>query len=209
MNPQTKKAIKITAVVELMSSVILLIVAFFIQGIPENKLYYYRNNQITSSSWHNVFEYFPCGLFLALLTLSAALTIICIVGRIKTKQKVKKHLLIIWGSEIVCFLIIMLRYVLVMGIWSDEDYFPICYEFTDGQHTIVIEEESFLLYGGGTIYQINDDNEAVILNVFTTDDGGRNNGNYDISWYDDYAEITYHTFNTKDSMSTIKIIYAD
>jgi len=81
--------------------------------------------------------------------------------------------------------------IAINGLWQKSDYFPVCYEFTDGQHTIVIEEESFLLYGGGTVYQIKDNNNAVIIGNISTDDGGRNHGRYDIKWLNDGCEITY------------------
>lgn len=103
----------------------------------------------------------------------------------------------------------MISNIIVVGFWSDNDYSPICYKFSDDKHTIVIEERSFLLYGGGYVYQIYDDNDAVIIHTFSVDDGGRNKGHYDIKWYDNYAEITYNTFYTKDSKRTDKIVFAD
>ena len=73
----------------------------------------------------------------------------------------------------------------------------------------MIEETSFLLSGGGTVYQINDDSSAVIIHTFRTDDVGRNNGQYEINWHDDYVELTYHTFVTTDSQCTDKIVFAN
>lgn len=202
MNERTKRAIKMIPVISLCLSALLLIVAFLIKDVPAEKSYVYKNNQIITTSWHNLFDYFTKGLFFAILISAVILTIICVVAKVKSKEKITRKISLILISGIVCSVIIMLSNILVLGIWSDDDYSPQCYIFTDGQHTIVIEEKSFLLYGGATVYQIKDNNEAVILNEFSTDDGGRNNGHYDINWYDNYAEITYNTFNTKDSKTT-------
>lgn len=189
-------------VISLCLSALLLIVAFLIKDVPAEKSYIYKNNQIITTSWHNLFDYFTKGLFIAILISAVILTIICVAAKVKSKEKITRKISLILISGIVCSVIIMLSNILVLDIWSDDDYSPQCYKFTDGQHTIVIEEKSFLLYGGATVYQINDNSEAVILNEFSTDDGGRNNGHYDINWYNNYAEITYNTFNTKDSKST-------
>ncbi|MGN0682674.1 MAG: hypothetical protein ACI4JY_03265 [Oscillospiraceae bacterium] len=202
MNECTKRAIKMIPIIFLCLSALLLIVAFLIKDVPAEKSYVYSNNQIITTSWHNFFVYFTEGLFIAILISAVILTIICVVAKVKSKEKITRKISLIWISGIVCSVIIMLSNILVLNIWSDDDYSPQCYKFTDGQHTIVIEEKSFLLYGGATVYQIKDNNEAVILNEFSTDDGGRNNGHYDINWHDNYAEITYNTFNTKDSKST-------
>ena len=44
-----------------------------------------------------------------------------------------------------------------------------------------------------------------LLDCFTTDDGGRNNGMYDIVWHQNYAEITYRTFTTENDKKTIVV----
>ena len=79
---------------------------------------------------------------------------------------------------------------------------------TDDIHTIVIEERSFLLYGGGTIYQIYDDNTAAVIGDISTDDGGRNYGRYDIKWFQDSAEITYNYFDLENSKQTEKVYFS-
>ena len=57
---------------------------------------------------------------------------------------------------------------------------------------MVIKEESWLLGGWGTVYQVEESGKAVVLKGFTTDDGYRNEGNYDIRWSDDSADITFN-----------------
>lgn len=208
MKTHTKQAIKYLPLIDIGLSITLLIVTFFIKDIPKDSSYFYQNNTIIESSWHNTFDLITAGLFLIILIISIILTIICIVQKIKNKEKIKKYILLIWTSEMICFLIILFSNVLVIGIWSDNDYSPDYYKYTDGRHMIVIREESFLLYGGGTIYQIKENNEAIILENFTTDDGGRNKGKYEIKWYDDYAEITYDIFNnSQNSERTVKITF--
>ena len=61
------------------------------------------------------------------------------------------------------------------------------------------------MYGEGYIFQIQDDNSAILLEHFTTDDGGRNNGMYDVIWFNDHAEITYHTFVTENDKKTVVV----
>jgi hypothetical protein len=87
---------------------------------------------------------------------------------------------------------------------SSSDTDPKCFEFSDGEHTVVIEEESWLLGGWGNIYQVNDDGSAQRLSRFSTDDGFRNEGNYDINWHDDSADITYDNGNGGRETVTVK-----
>lgn len=54
-----------------------------------------------------------------------------------------------------------------------------------------------------------DDNKAVAIHDFTTDDGGRNYGKYDIRWHGDFIELTYRTFSSEDSRCTEKIWFTD
>lgn len=209
MKPGFKKVIKAVPLICFGVSIILLITSFFTKDIPENITYTYSNNKIHTHSWHNIFESVTAYLFAAVFLSSVIITIICMIIRIKYKEKTAKVIAVNWISFFACFLIISFSDILVVGLWTDEDYSPVCYKFTDGQHTIVIEERSFLLYGGGTVYQVKNNSEAVVLCSFSTDDGGRNHGNYEIEWYEDHADLTYNTFCTKDSRMTARIDYSD
>ena len=73
----------------------------------------------------------------------------------------------------------------------DTDY----YAFSNNGRIIVICEEAFLLGGWGRVYQIDNDNIAIEIGRFGTDDGHKNGGDYKIEWYDDYALIHYYDGN--------------
>lgn len=199
----TKRVLKIIPLIEISISIIFLVVSFLIKDIPVNKSYFYKNGKIVTSSWYDIFGDFTAYLLVFLFIIAL---FIGIFRRIKFKDKVKIGITLV--CTIFCFFVIAFGDILVTGIWTDEDYSRSYYKFTDGHHTIVIEEESFLLYGGGTIYQIQDDNKAIVLNTFSTDDGGRNNGKYEIDWHDDYVEVTYNNFDLKNSKATIKVEFS-
>lgn len=200
----TKRVLKIIPLIEISISIIFLVVSFLIKDIPDNKPYFYKNGKIIASSWYDILSDFTAYLLVILFIIAL---FIGIFRGIKFKDKDTK-IGITLVCTIFCSFVIAFSNILVTVLWSDEDYSKSYYKFTDGHHTIVIEEESFLLYGGGTIYQIQDDNKAIVLNTFITDDGGRNNGNYEIDWHDDYAEITYNNFDLQNSKATIKVEFS-
>lgn len=144
-------------------------------------------------------------VFLLALISSLVLTVILIILKIKSGEKIAGKIFLTWMSVVLCYVMFEVSDIIINGLWEESDYFPVCYEFTDGQHTIVIEEESFMLYGGGTIYRIDDDNNAFVIGHISTDDGGRNNGNYDIKWSDDGCEITYDYCNGEHTKKTEKV----
>jgi len=209
MNLQKKRIIKSIPLFEIGICIVFLIVSFCIGDIPTKPTYKYINNHIVKNTWHDIYETVLAGVFLIISIISVLCIVIWIIQRIKRRKKIHKHIVSLFFSFVLCSLLLMISNIIVVGFWSDNDYSPICYKFSDDKHTIVIEERSFLLYGGGYVYQIYDDNDAVIIHTFSVDDGGRNKGHYDIKWYDNYAEITYNTFYTKDSKRTDKIVFAD
>ncbi|MDE6848982.1 MAG: hypothetical protein K2O29_10245 [Ruminococcus sp.] len=189
------KKLKLMPAVSLCVCFLMCIVSLFIQDIPENISYVYQNKKIILHSWHDYFEMFTGLIFLLVLISSLVSTAIWIILKIKSGEKITKKIFLTWVSVILCYIMLGLSDIIINGLWQESDYCPVCYEFTDGQHKIVIEEESFLLYGGGTIYQIDDNNNAFVIGRIDTDDGGRNNGKYDIKWADDGCEITYDYCN--------------
>lgn len=205
MKKNIKKAIKFIPLIELGLAAITLIVAFFIKDIPAEYSFVYKNGRIIKNSWHNSFEDFAAVLSLIIIALSAILIIIRIAAKIKSKEDISPKISLTLISAVVCAIMIGFSDLMVCGFWTEEDYDPQYYKFTDGRHTIVIVESSFLLYGGGTVYQIMDNNDAVILYEFSTDDGGRNNGKYTIKWHDDYVELTYNMCDLKGSKYTAEI----
>lgn len=205
MKKNIKKALKIIPLIELGLAAVTLIVAFFIKDIPAKYSFVYKNGRIIKHSWYNSFENLTAELAFIILVLSAILIFIRIAAKIKSKENISPKISLTLISAVVCAIMIGFSDIMVCGLWTEEDYDPQFYKFTDGQHTIVIEERSFLLYGGGTVYQIMDNNDAVIIHEFFTDDGGRNHGKYTIKWHDDHAELTYNTFDLQNSKSTAKI----
>lgn len=204
-----KKALKIIPLIELGLAAVTLIAAFFISDIPAEYSFVYKDGRIIKHSWHNSFENLTIDLAFIILVLSAILIFIRIAAKIKSKENISPKISLTLISAVFCVIMIGFSDTMVCGLWRDEDYDPQFYKFTDGQHTIVIEERSFLLYGSGTVYQIMDNNDAIIIYNFGTDDGGRNHGNYIINWHDDHAELTYNTFDLKDSKNTAKIQFID
>lgn len=83
------------------------------------------------------------------------------------------------------------------------EYYPDYYEFSNNGKQIVICEESYLLGGWGTVYQIDSSGIAVQVGSFGTDDGYRNGGDYEIEWFQNYALIHYFDGN---NMRCMKII---
>lgn len=201
------KIIRKTQIISIIVSLVVLAVSFGLSYVPAPVTLEYVNNEIVSHSWHNFYESIVATILFVQLVLSFALIIANIVNKIRNKVK-------ICGSVSFTVFLVIFSYVtsgfsllFVEGFWSDSDYNPQCYMFTDNNHTIVIEERSFLLYGGGTIYQIHDDNAASVIGSISTDDGGRNHGRYDIEWSESGAEITYDYYDTEHSRQTEKVYF--
>lgn len=199
----TKKTVKLLSIVSVAISAIMLVISFILKDISLSNSYIYKNNKITHL-WCNSFNYTSWLVLAILLMLLIISVLVCVVIRIKSKEIVLKLIIQSCLISVASFGMVSLGNIIVVGTWEKTEYDPKCYEFTDGYHTIVIEEKSFLLYGGGTIYHIKNNN-AVILGEINTDDGGRNNGNYEIKWFDNGAEITYNTFISNENKASIKV----
>ena len=115
-------------------------------------------------------------------------------------------LIISWFIALVLF---FFSDITAAGLWNKGYYSPECYYFTNGDKAIVVEEESYILYGGAIIYQVLNNNEALIIGHISTDDGYRNKGNYDIKWNEDNLEISYHYGDLENKILTEKIEYAE
>lgn len=201
MNAKLKKIVSFTPLIFFAAAVGSLLFPMMGNNIPKEKTYFYNNGDIVGYSWQQPFMIILNILMATVLVWILALTVICAVCIIKSKEKLGITILLSWVTGVVC-LVCMLLCGLSIGSGQDDDYYPDCYEFTDGHHTIVIEEKSWLLNGHATIYQIHDNSTATVIGGFSTDDGGRNCGNYEIEWYDDRAEITYRTFVSDTSKAT-------
>ena len=207
INSQKKEIIKSIPFLDIVICIIFLIVSFIIQDFPSNQTYTYSNNCIVTHSWKKIYSAVLAIAFFIIALATLVCIVIWIIEKIKSKEKIVKHIFILIFSILFCSITLIISDIIVEGFWTDDDYSPSYYKFSDNKHTIVIEERSFLLYGEGIIYQINNDNSAVIIHTFSTDDGGRNNGHYEINWHDDYAEITYNVFNLDNSKHTVNSIF--
>ena len=177
--------------------------SFLLCRLPQHKRFFYRGGAITVRSWHDLFS--VCmGILAAAVVLCAVIgTVRFLAAKQRRKAAPKPHPLLLWLCALPALLLIFLSEIHVTGLWSRSDYEPECYAFTDGTRTVVIEEISFLLMGRGNVYQAFADGTAIPLGEFSTDDGGRNFGDYRIRWEPDSVEITYHTFVTNDSADTV------
>ena len=119
------------------------------------------------------------------------ITVVCIIERVRRDADVGRLYARTWIISGISVLILLFGCITFNGEWLGGTD-PKCFEYTDGQHTMVIKEESWLLGGWGTVYQVEESGKAVVLKGFTTDDGYRNEGNYDIRWSDDSADITFN-----------------
>lgn len=205
MNAKLGKIIKLTPWLFFAIGALMLVSALVMNALPEKVSYFYEGGEIIERSWHDCFRVISvCVTVLVLLWLLTA-TVTVIVRRIKLKEKTEGKLALLWLAALICIVTIGVSNLSIVGIWTKDIWSPVCYEFTDGIRTIVIEEKSFMLDGRSTIYQIMDDGTAVIIGEFGTDDGIRNNGEYEIEWSDGSAEITYRTFVSADDTDVITV----
>lgn len=204
-----RKAARIITVSALAFSALVCAAAFILRIIPAKVTYTYIHDRIEEHSWRDGFEVFSGVAVMAVILLMLVSIGFIIGGKKKPGDKTIGPVLLTGVCGAVCFSLLMFSYIAVCGLWQKEDYDPAWYRFSDGKHTLVIEEISFLQLGAGKVYQVYSDNRAVVLDSFYTDDGGRNEGSYDIEWYGDHAEITYKTFGDNESRRTIKVVFED
>lgn len=177
--------------------------------LPTGKSYTYENNEIVTHSVRSVFAdicevvvLFGCLWFIGLTAGEVAL-------RIKERAGVLRIILGGLGKLLtgfVCGFLLIVALIMAEGFWADE-YIPEWYMFTDGSHTVVIEETAFLADGRAKVYQIMGNNKAVPIDMFTTDDGITNNGHYKMEWTEEYVDITYRTFCTPDNTRTLRVYF--
>lgn len=186
-----KKMIRLVPILSFGGALLLLVSGVLLSNVPANESYTYENGVIVVHSWEVWFSRITDLLLFLVLCGVAVVTVLCIVSKIKWKEAVTVRLLVSWLVGVVCLFMIVFGDAAAVGMARREDLDPKCYTFTNEQHTLVIEEESFLLGGWGTIYQVKSDNTAVVIGRFSTGDGLRNKGVYQIKWFENGAQITY------------------
>lgn len=212
-----QKITRITRLVMFVTAILLLIVTFCVADIDPVRTVCYdelRNKIVASTTWRD--DYADVCAMLAVLVFPLLFLIVCItniIGKIRDKIKISGAILLTLALSLFCSGVSTFCFLGMDDSGSDSEFYPVCYRFSDSErpeHQIVIQEISYLLYGGGTVYQIMDDNQVSVIGNFSTDDGLRNHGNYEISWSDSGAEITYLYDNVgEDRYETVNVIFSD
>lgn len=184
-----KKMIRLVPKLSFGGALLLLVSGILLSDVPANESYTYENGVIVVHSWEVWFSRIADLLLLLVLCGVAVVTVLCIISKIKWKEAVAVRLLVSWVVGVACLFMIVFGDAAAVGMARREDFGPKCYTFTDGRHTMVIEETSYLFSVNGTVYQVQDDNTAVVIGTFGTK--LRNRGAYQIEWFENGAQITY------------------
>lgn len=199
----TTKRVRYVCGVMIALTIIIFALSKVLSEVECDYTYKYQSGRIVPHSWHDIYE-IALGIVFAAFTIGFIYSCVAMIrAKLKYKAKISKPLSLTAAVYFMSVLFVHISLISVVNIWTHETYDTEWYEFSDGKHTIVVEEESFLLYGGGTIYQIDSDNNAEAIAKIRTDDGGRNHGNYEIEWHEEYFLITYNTFSDPPSHSEV------
>ena len=202
MSKRMRRIMTVFPWIELLLSVLIVGGILLLRKYPDTVTYTYENKEIISSSLHKNISSAALTLgFCIVVVWCIIITAICIFRRIKTDEDTSKLYSFTWIVTALCTKNFFWGglYLKIFG-WGTK---PKRFEVSQGQHTVVIEEESWLLGGWGNIYQVVDDGSAKRLSRFSTDDGYRNEGNYHIKWHDDSADITYGNGNGSKETVTV------
>lgn len=185
-----QKVWKISLIVWLIVSILILLLSLvpFETGFTRDN-FIYENGVISYSSMKTD--------FLAIIDMYALLSTLlfvfmCVIS-FKLGNGIRRAARILLNA-LVCLFTIFLCFALGGNLDDDPfsiEYSPVFYEFSHNEHKIVICEESFLLGGWGTVYQVYEDNSAYPIGSFSTDDGYRNNGKYELEWDKSGVAVTY------------------
>lgn len=172
---------------------------------PEKTYYFYYSKKIIELSWHNAARVI---VWIAIATAIISLVWLTVLKIIDAREQGKKHkwlaaikYICLWALVFILMFLMTVFLFLRFTLRYDGDE---CFEFTDGNHKIVIQESSFLLSGHLSVFQINKDHTAEGIGGAGTDDGYRNYGNYEIEWFDEYVKITFCNGIRSDSFETIE-----
>lgn len=109
--------------------------------------------------------------------------------------------------------------VIVLGtyiftyMWTAANFKYFSFKSDNGNHKIIIKEQSLLLWGGGDIYEEIAPGVLKYVGEYGADDGSRpfSNNAYDISWYESGFSIHYYfgagSYADWDGYKTINIDY--
>lgn len=136
--------------------------------------------------------------FIADVIAGLACWIFVILDKAVNRRKILKRVLIMFPVGAVFFFISLLGISCVNTYRGTADgsdfvmtYNPEYYEYSHDDKRIVVCEYSWLLGGFGSVYQVTPDDRMIEIGHFGTDDGYRNQGQYDIEWEEDGVRLTY------------------
>lgn len=109
----------------------------------------------------------------------------------KRKKSQNKHLFNLLVIGIIIVELLLALYIWIFVIIQDNKYFKLVSE--DSKHTIIVEEQSFLLAGYGNFYEKKNFLFVKKIGSYLTDDGYRpfSDNRYSVEWLEDGAKITY------------------
>ena len=149
----------------------------------------------------------PTDILMSHIALYTFLVIIsaCIVNLIKKVPYGRVYMLII--------VMVGLPTLVILGDLALSDGVSIIHEYTsdDGNHVIVVDEKSFLLAGGGTIYEKTSFCTMEKVGEYGTDDGFRpfTSKAFYFVWNEEDFELHYAFFGPRDKeYQVIKMDYA-
>jgi hypothetical protein len=204
MTRRIVKTVKIFSVIELILSIAFAVYAFFLINRLHDKVWFeYKNKKIEAMS---VLWSVRTAAIIVISVLAVLTTLLVTVRFIKSEKQThemyKKPFKIAWVCAGI-WVVIILIFICTNSndLRGEKDYDFVCYEYSNGQHTIVIQEGN-ILGPSGTVYQIMDDNEAVTLDAIFLSHRSDSSDDYDVKWYDDKADITVdHGWNGKETVT--------
>lgn len=109
----------------------------------------------------------------------------------KKRSQVNNHLFNLLIVGIIVIELLLVLYIELFVVIHDNKYFKLVSE--DSKHTIIVEEQSFLLAGYGNFYEKRNLLFVKKIGSYLTDDGYRpfSDNRYSVEWLEDGAKITY------------------
>jgi hypothetical protein len=109
----------------------------------------------------------------------------------KKKSQVNNHLFNLLIVGIIVIELLLVLYIQLFVVIHDNKYFKLVSD--DSKHTVIVEEQSFLLAGYGNFYERKNFLFVKKIGSYLTDDGYRpfSDNRYSVEWLEDGAKITY------------------
>lgn len=188
-------------------NIIAVVIGVVLQSPQVEYSYEFINGEILKSSWLDVFE-IGSYVYMAIIIIMLIVAIInIIIVKKSTEIKLVRNIVVPIVLIPVSVVIILFSKTIVAGV--DYDYGAEYFEFSDDEHKVVICEESYLLGGWGTVYQVEEDGTAYMIGEFVTDNGYRNYGEYDLEWLEEGVNIRYRFDESSEYIGVLKARWTD